>query len=113
MRCVLVMVAAGLLAGGGDEDRAFRALRMLKGKLTRDERGAVVQIALTGPAVTDAALPNLAAFKGFKALAGLEQLQSLKLSGSAITDAGLREVAELKHVKTLDLSLTPVTDASL
>src|SRR5437899_3117406 len=105
MRWLLVIVAAGLLGADDAEDRAVRAIRVLRGKLTRAEAdGAVVQVTLTGPAVTDASL---------KDLPGLQQLQALDLIKTAVSDAGLKEIARCPELQTLNLRNTAVTDAGL
>src|SRR5262245_5293951 len=59
---------------------------------------------LQRPAVTDAAL---------RELAGLPQLQSLTLNYTGVTDAGLKELAALKQLRMLELGGTKVRDAGL
>ena len=51
--------------------------------------------------------------KGLKALAGLQQLQSLFLNDTDVTDAGLKELAGLTQLRFLDLGGTEVTGAGL
>jgi internalin A len=50
---------------------------------------------------------------GLKELAGLQELQTLDLTGAQVTDAGLKELAPLKGLQTLNLSFTQTTDAGL
>jgi internalin A len=50
---------------------------------------------------------------GLKGLAGLKELRTLALCGTAITDAGLKELSTLKGLRELDLSGTQVTDAGI
>ena len=50
---------------------------------------------------------------GLKELAGLQELQTLDLTGAQVTDAGLKELVPLKGLQTLNLSFTQTTDASL
>jgi len=57
--------------------------------------------------ITDA---ELGQFKGLK---GLSQLQSLDLSGTAITDAGLQHLKAFRNLQHLDLSRTAITGAGL
>ncbi|MDC0050713.1 hypothetical protein OAJ79_03685, partial [Verrucomicrobia bacterium] len=48
-----------------------------------------------------------------KEVAKLQQLTSLDLFGTKITDAGLKEVAKMKQLNSLDLRDTQVTDAGV
>jgi WD40 repeat protein len=48
-----------------------------------------------------------------KEIAGLEQLEVLGLTQTQITDAGLRELARLRRLRTLNLAMTNVTDAGV
>ena len=50
---------------------------------------------------------------GLRELAPLKNLTTLNLSHTPVTDAGLRELAALKHLTTLRLSHTPVTDGGI
>ena len=50
---------------------------------------------------------------GLKEVAELKQLEWLFLGYTQITDAGLKEVAKLQHLKTLVLPGTEITDAGL
>ena len=43
----------------------------------------------------------------------LEQLESLHLSGTAVTDAGLRQLSDLKHLKVLRVGGTAVTQEAV
>src|SRR5262249_24140874 len=61
-------------------------------------------LSLSGAAITDA---------GLKDLARLKQLQALNLSATRITDAGMKEIAGMKQLQALNLLYTRVTDAGL
>lgn len=61
-------------------------------------------LALTGTAVTDA---------GLKELAHLKSLTTLYLYNTAVTDAGLKELAAFDNLVALDLGRTAITDAGL
>ncbi|HEV3080227.1 MAG TPA: hypothetical protein VGY66_10625 [Gemmataceae bacterium] len=50
---------------------------------------------------------------GLKELAGLKNLQTLELAGTAVTDTGLKELAGLKSLQRLNLTYTRVTDKGL
>ena len=48
--------------------------------------------------------------EGLTQLAGLKNLESLDLTGTAVTDAGLAQLTALKQLRELNLEDTPVTD---
>jgi hypothetical protein len=89
------------------EDHAVKAIEKLNGRITRDQKAKgkpIIGVYLSGTDVTDGEL---------KELAGLKQLQNLKLYGTKVTDAGLKELAGLKRLKHLSLYKSEVTDAGL
>ena len=64
----------------------------------------IIALYLSGAAVTDA---------GLKELASLKNLTTLDLSATKVTDAGLKELTALKNLAALILSDTQVTDAGV
>ncbi|MFM8218341.1 MAG: hypothetical protein ACKOJF_05400 [Planctomycetaceae bacterium] len=71
----------------------------------RGLRGLILRkTAFEKQSLTDAALP---------ALARLEQLERLDLTGTRVTDKGMPELARLTHLRELNLGLVALTDAGL
>jgi internalin A len=131
---VPLLLAVGEVHADEAEDRAVEAVKMVRGKLTRDENAAgnpVIAVDFVGGRVRDEELkelvPHLATFKklqklslpflvtdaGIKELAPLSQLRTLELLGCQVTDAGLKELAPLAQLQTLMLKRTDITDAGL
>jgi internalin A len=128
-------VVLGLLvlaaAGRADEAAALRAIPLLGGKVTVDDKQPgkpVVEVNLSQTKVTDAGLKELREFKslrtldlaytqvtdaGLKELKELKSLQSLSLENTQVTDAGLKELKELKNLQLLDIQRTQITDTGL
>ncbi len=50
---------------------------------------------------------------GLKEVAKLQQLKTLWLDGTQITDAGLKDVAKLQQLETLNLDATKITQAGV
>ena len=48
---------------------------------------------------------------GLEKLAGLKQLETLRIYGTQVTDAGLGKLAGLKQLQSLGIDGTNVTDA--
>src|SRR5215471_7635120 len=101
-------VVLGLLvltaAGQADEAAAVKAVEVLGGKVTVDDKQSgkpVVGVNVRATDFTDAGLKELKEFK---------RLQTLILIQTQVTDAGLKELKELKSLETLDLAYTQVTN---
>lgn len=78
--------------------------------------GLLVQPVSQASNLLEISAVNAKAFNDHQAslLPGLaEQIVSLKLAGSKVTDASLREIAKLKHLTRLHLDHTDVSDAGL
>jgi RNA polymerase sigma factor (sigma-70 family) len=73
---------------------------------TRSE-AEVIALDLSGTAVTDAGLKELARLRN------LVKLEALNLSGTAVSDAGLKELARLRNLVKLDLRQSQVTGVGL
>src|SRR4051812_23379269 len=88
-------------SGAEERKRAIAAIEKLGGSVTRDEMrpGEVIEVYLSGPRVTDAALTHLSV---------LPHLLSLDLSESQITDGGLAHLRGLSRLQWLDLSETRI-----
>src|SRR5262249_32912716 len=102
-----LLLTPGAVRADDAEEQAVKAVEMLGGKLTRDEKAAgkpVAAVNLHDAKVTDDDL---------KELAGLKQLQALDLSENNVTDAGLKHLAAFPQLRTLNLRWTYVTDAGL
>jgi len=111
MQCGLMswLVLGSPIAARADdaEDKAFKFVEGLGGKVTRDEKlpgKPVVGVNLDGTKMTDA---------GLKELAPLKNLTTLNLGNTQVTGVGLKELAPLKNLTTLNLNSTRVTDAGL
>src|SRR5438105_607482 len=102
--CILSALILCPVAAGEIEERAIAAIVKWGGKVTRPEKGPVVEVFLGHTRVTDIGLKELAHFK---------QLKSLELSGTKITDAGLKELRNLKYLEILKLDKTLVTDRGM
>ncbi len=106
-----ILALAGLVLGSAltaraddADDKAEKYVKQLRGIASRDDNlpgKPIIGINLMAAKVTD---------EGLKELAGLENLQTLFLAGTAITDAGLKELAKLKNLTTLVLRSTKVTN---
>jgi hypothetical protein len=112
-------------------ERAVQAVERLGGKVVRDETAPgkpVTEVDLSGTAITDTELKELAALNrlqlldlhntgvtdlGLKELTELEQLQVLNLRGTRVTDVGLKELLKLKQLQWLDLTDTLVMGPGL
>jgi hypothetical protein len=90
------------------EEEIRERIKKLGGKLTPQlhppER--IETIELSGQEVTDDALATLG-------LEGLEELRSLKLKDTAVTDTGLSCVTKLRELRHLDLDRSRVTDRGM
>src|SRR5262249_46388482 len=113
------------------EDNAIKAIQKLGGYMARDEKvkgKPIVGVFLGGTKATDAGLKHLAGLRqlqmlrlgktkvtdaGLKHLAGLRQLHGLDLTNTKVTDAGLKHLGRLKQLQTLDLNYTELTDTGL
>ena len=83
---------------------AIAKIKMLGGRVSLNESGEVISVALGGTQITDA---------GLKHLKGLTSLTVLSLRQTQITDAGLEPLKGLTGLYYLDLTGTLVTSAGL
>lgn len=74
-------------------------------RVSRDSPALEVPFVPSGAVFGDAELERLASLP--------ENIESLNLSGSAVTDAGLAHLAGMKNLVRIDLSNTKITDAGL
>jgi Protein kinase domain/Leucine Rich repeat len=113
------------------EAEALRAVQQIGGKVRRDEKAPgkpIISVNLAGTKATDADLPRVIAFEQLRSLdldrtlvtdTGLEflarrtQLTSLVLTRTHVTDAGMKSVAEFKNLRWLNLQGTPIGDAGM
>jgi hypothetical protein len=120
-------------AGGNPaEAEAVALVRNLGGSVSRDDArpvASVIEVNLTFTKTTDADLKGLAALTrlhklvltqdagvtgaGLKSLGGLQQLEHLELSGSALNDEGAGNVGALRSLKVLNVSATKISDAAI
>jgi serine/threonine protein kinase len=112
-----------------DRDRALATLEKIGARLKRDvPSGKIIEVDLSGTAVTDSELRELAPLKavqvlnlkrtavsdaGLKQIASLRNLRRLELANTQVTGTGLAELAPLKRLDTLRLERTPITDDGL
>ncbi|MCP4783988.1 MAG: hypothetical protein GY903_22455 [Fuerstiella sp.] len=102
---LVLLLPLFLLGCGSSEEAAIAAIERLRGNVTLDDvSGAVIQVDLHDPQITDAALVHLK---------DLTRLESLQVWDTQITDAGLKHLRVLASLKSLYLYDTMVTDAGL
>jgi hypothetical protein len=125
---VLLAVVASVVRADETEEEAVKAIKAAGGIATGvSEKGREVIsiVSLTGPKFNDEIVPHLKAIKGLKSLymgdskttgKGIKDfpnLETLDLSGSAVTDDELKNIATLPGLETLLLSNTKITDTGI
>ena len=80
-----------------DDAQAVEALHSLTADLKRDGDGFIVEAKLSGDAIDDRALAQLA---------GLRRLRSVVLTDTAVSDAGLATLGGLAALQALDVRLS-------
>lgn len=97
--------ASGSQAAAQEDPAALAAVETLKGKVTRDADGFVIDVDLRGTAADDESLP---------VLAPLTRLRSLHLDELPITDAGIASLKSFKGpLASLDLRDCALTNAAM
>jgi hypothetical protein len=99
---LLVLIGEQCHANDPDE-KLVRLIHELGGWYTRqdqNERGPIVSIGLSGDRVTNTVLKELAA---------LDQLNTLNLTDSLVTDDGLANLVKMKRLEDLSLNHSKVT----
>ena len=90
-----------------DEDRTVKAIEKLGGQVLRnsdDPARPIIELDLSGAAVADKEMKEMAAMKG------LQKLQTVYLvNHHDVTDTGLKDLAGWKDLKKLNLEGTAVT----
>lgn len=110
MRLSQMIVVALACAFFADESIGQQAALPESAKLTRDGNGHVTGVRITGKSDRD---PLAMTPQAIKALAKLENLESLSLWGTAVTDDDIRQLAGLSNLRRIDLAFTDVTGESL
>jgi hypothetical protein len=90
------------VAGCGDSH--VNALERLGGKISRDQRGAVICVSLHDTGASDEDMLHVV---------GLISLRTLVLSQTRVSDTGLKHLAGLTNLKVLGLEGTKITDTGL
>ncbi len=112
-------------SGGGDEWLISQAG---EGGVKKDNRGRIIYLDLSGKAIANADLADIAKHmqlrelylaktgvsdEGLAHLRPLTQLRVISLADTQITDAGLRHLAAVRSLRQIFLYPTKVTDAGV